>query len=145
MSIFRNSYIPPYVKPNLKWFERDGLITYIDRLKYEEFEENRDKYLKNIKITNMDIIHNECRGDPLEKDIKEYKTIQKKDVKQMPASDKHAALAACFRSEKKDLFISEDLRQEYFKTWNSSTVNKKICSKDTEALKKKQQKYFECW
>ena len=97
MSIFRSSYIPPYVKPDLKWFERDGLMTYIDRLRYEQFEENRDNYLNNIKITNMDIIHHECRGDPLEKDIKTYKTIVEKDLKQMPASDKHAALAACFR------------------------------------------------
>ena len=71
----------------------------------------------------------------------------------MPATDKHAALAACFRSKRKDLNIEKDLRDEYFKTWynssssNSSSKNslKLICSKDKEALKKKQQKYFDCW
>ena len=26
----KNSYIPQYFKPDLKWFERDGLMTYID-------------------------------------------------------------------------------------------------------------------
>ena len=31
-SICSNSYIPPYVKSDLKWYEKDGLLTYIDRL-----------------------------------------------------------------------------------------------------------------
>ena len=94
-----------------------------------------------------------CSVYPLEKDILTYKTVHKKDLKQMPASDKHAALAACFRSNRKDLNIEKDLRDDYFKTWyNSSSSNssnknslKVICSKYKEALKKKQQKYFDCW
>ena len=70
----------------------------------------------------------------------------------MPASDKHAALVACFISKRKDLNIEKDLRDEYFKTWynnssSSSSENslKVVCSKDKEALKKRQDKYFECW
>ena len=31
----KNSYIPPFIKKDLKWYERDGLLTYIDRLNYE--------------------------------------------------------------------------------------------------------------
>ena len=34
----------------------------------------------------------------------------------MPASDKHAALAACFRSNRKDLNVEKDLREDL--TWN---------------------------
>ena len=70
----------------------------------------------------------------------------------MPASGKHAALAACFRSNRKDLNMEKDLRDEYFKTWTNSSNSssskdslKLVCSKDKEALKKKQQKYFDCW
>ena len=148
----KNSYIPPYVKPDLKWFERDGLMTYIDRLAYERFEENRDNYLENVNVVNFDIINHELKGTPLEKDIKNYKTIYKSDLRQMPVDDKDAALAACFRSKKKDLFVEEDLRNKYFRTWfssNTSSSSSKICkenfSKDKESLKKKNQKYFDCW
>ena len=148
----KNSFIPPYVKKDLKWFERDGLMTYIDRMNYERFEEDRDNYLTNVNVVNFDIINHELKGNPLEKDILTYKTIHKKDLKQMPASDKHAALAACFRSERKDLNIEKDLRDEYFKTWTNSSNSssnskdlKVVCSKDKDAVKKKQQKYFDCW
>ena len=154
----KNSYIPPYVKPDLKWFERDGLMTYIDRLAYERFEEDRDNYLENVNVINFDIINHE--RSPLEKDISTYKTIYKSNLKQMPANDKDAALAACFRSKRNDLYVDRDLTNEYFKTWfntsstshlaNSSNSScsktcKKNFSKDKEALKKKNQKYFDCW
>ena len=52
----KNSFIPPYVKKDLKWFERDGLMTYIDRLNFERFEENRDNYLANVNIANLNDI-----------------------------------------------------------------------------------------
>ena len=155
----KNSFIPAYIKENLKWYERDGLMTYIDRLNYERFEEDRDKYLANVNIVNFDIINHQLKGTPLENSITNYKTIYKKDLKQMPANDKDAALAACFRSTRKDLHIEKQLRDEYFKTWynsssshlanSSSSKCKKSCTenfrKDKEALKSKNQKYFDCW
>ena len=64
-TISANSYVPPYVSPDLKWYERDGLMTYVDRPKYERFEKDRESYLQNAKITDFDIIHHECRGDEL--------------------------------------------------------------------------------
>ena len=112
----KNSYIPPYVKKNLKWFERDGLMTYISRLEYERFEENRDNYLENVKVANFDIINNKIKGSKLEKSIQDYKTVYTNDLKQMPASDKDAALAACLRSKRKDLFVEDNLRNKYFRT-----------------------------
>ena len=110
----------------MKWFEQDGLMTYIDRLNYEHFENNWDTYLENVKVINFDIIHNQIRGTPLEKTIKEYKTVQKKDLKQMPLDDKDAAVAACFRSKREDLHIDKEVRDEYFKEWENS---KKICER----------------
>ena len=137
----------------IKWFERDGLITYIDRLNYERFENDRDNYLRNVNVVNFDIINHELLGTPLEKDIITYKTVHKSDLRQMPANDKDAALAACFRSERKDLNVEKELRDEYFKEWynnssnssRSSNTNSNTNSKDKEALKRKNQKYFDCW
>ena len=150
----KNSFIPPYVKDNLKWFERDGLITYIDRLNYERFENDRDNYLQNANVGNFDIINHELLGTPLEKNVITYKTIHKSDLRQIPANDKDAALAACFRSKRKDLNVEKELRDEYFKEWYSSssssnssnsTRSRSSNSKDKEALKRKNQKYFDCW
>ena len=137
----KNSFIPPYVKPDLKWFERDGLMTYIGRLNYERFENNRDAYLENVKVISFDIINNQIKGSPLEKSIKEYKTVQKKDLKQMPLDDKDAVRAACFRSKRKDLNIDKEIRDEYFKEWE---ISKKFV-KDKRNLKIKNQKYFDSW
>ena len=74
----KNSFIPLYVKPDLKHFERDGLMTYIERLNYEQFEENRDSYFSNVNVINFDIINHQLRGTPLENSIWHYKTIYKK-------------------------------------------------------------------
>ena len=74
----KKSFIPPYVKPDLKHFERDGLMTYIERLNYEQFEENRDSYFSNVNVINFDIINHQLRGTPLENSIWHYKTIYKK-------------------------------------------------------------------
>ena len=152
---FKNRYIPAFVKDNLKWYERDGLITYINQLEYKRFEENRDSYLEKIYITNFDIIHSKCRNEPLENEIRYYKTINAKDLKQMPLSDKDAVLVACFRSKRKDIYVEKSLRDKYFKTWynnsssrsnsGSSSSSKNNFYKDEEALKKKNRKYFESW
>ena len=156
----KNSFIPEYVKPDLKWYERDGHMTYIDRINYERFEEDRDNYLANVNVINFDIINHQLKGIPLQNSITNYKTIYKKDLKQMPANDKDAALAACFRSKRKYLNVEKELRDEYFKTWyncsssnhlanSSSSKCSKTCtedfSKDKIALSKKNQKYFDCW
>ena len=116
-------------------------MTYINRLEYERFEEDRDKYLTNVNVTNFDIINHELKGTPLEKSIITYKTVYKKNLKQMPANDKDAALAACFRSNRKDLNVNKELRDEYFKTWylcsdSSHLANSGNSSKCCESCKK---------
>ena len=147
----KNKYIPQFVKNDLKWYGKDALITYINKLEYERFEEDRDQYLKNVNILNFDIIHNKCRNEPLENSIKNYKTVSTKDLKQMPLADKDAALAACFRSERKDIYIEKILRDEYFRIWysNNNSINSSSSNsyfyKDKQALKKKNKKYFDSW
>ena len=36
-------YIPKYLRSKLKWWETDGLVTYVDRLKYEKLEKHKEK------------------------------------------------------------------------------------------------------
>ena len=62
--IFANNYIPKYVLEDLPWYERDGLLTYIDQLKYKEFISDSDVAVKNTKVINFDMIHTQCWGTP---------------------------------------------------------------------------------
>ena len=134
-------FLPLYIKPDLKWYERDGLMTYCDRLAYDRFEENRDSYLKNVRVINFDIINHQIRNSPLQKSIKEYKTVKNEQFDNMPPDDKDAAVAAVFRCSRSDLEICKDVRDEYFKEWEES----KKFVKDRQNLKNKNQKYFESW
>ena len=83
LPIVQNSYILRYVKKDLKWYERDGLLTYIDQLEYERFSNDRDHYLKNVKLTNFDIIHSQCRGDERKHCDKFYQTITNENLEKM--------------------------------------------------------------
>ena len=140
----RSSYIPPYIKDNLKWYEKEGLITYFQQREYQEFKKNRDAYINETKILNFDIIHHMCRGDKLEKTIKEHNTVKKERLKQMSPSEKYAAVAACFRSSNKNIIVERSIAKEYFSCNNSN-----ICRTEKSRLKKqeedKNRKYFECW
>ena len=50
-------YIPTYVSPDLKWWERDGLLTYKDQQKYKEYKNGKGKWLRISKVINFDMIH----------------------------------------------------------------------------------------
>ena len=76
-----DKYVPKFVQHfELPWYERDGLISYFDALKCEEFLRDTDSHFKNDHVGNFDIIHHKCRGDLLEGSYKEYKTINKEDI-----------------------------------------------------------------
>ena len=84
MSIHRNQYIPRYILPE----ERD-FCSYFDQLKYEEMMRNPDKYFRNVKVVNFDIIHHQCRGDLLGKSFNEYFAMKTtKDFTKYPKVDK---------------------------------------------------------
>ena len=73
-------YIPNYIPKNHPWYERDGLMTYIEQLKYKKFKENRDSHFKNTEIVNFDIINHQCRGECLQNSKKYYTAITKKTL-----------------------------------------------------------------
>lgn len=76
-----NKYIPDHIDQNLKWYELDAFLTYIDVLKYKDFIRNPDAQFKNAEIVNFDIIHHECRGDPLENSVKPMRPYPKRNLK----------------------------------------------------------------
>ena len=86
--IFIKKVILKYVLDNLKWHKRDGLMTYVDQLKYKQFKENREEHLQNLEVVNFDLIHKRCRKTPLTNPESFYKTVKKTDVKNFPKNEK---------------------------------------------------------
>ena len=43
---------------NIPWYERDGLNTWYEQMKCNEFLEDTDNHFKNLEITNFDMIYN---------------------------------------------------------------------------------------
>ena len=78
--ILGDTYIPKFAKNynDLSWYERD-FISYIDWLKYKQMMSNPDDCFSKQKVVNFDIIHHECRGGPIQKSYKEYKTVKESD------------------------------------------------------------------
>ena len=72
MSIYRTQYIPKYTPPKKRSF-----YSYFNDLKYEQTIRDPDIYFKNVKIINFDLIHHQCREDPLLKTENEHYAIQK--------------------------------------------------------------------
>ena len=70
-------YIPVYVLDNVPWYERDGLPTYIDQLKYKKFCEDCDKHFENTQVINLDIMNHQFRGKLLRNPVQYYISFKK--------------------------------------------------------------------
>lgn len=51
-----NTFVPPYVPENLKWFERDGLETWYRQSKCSEFLEDTDSHFQQKQTINFGMI-----------------------------------------------------------------------------------------
>lgn len=103
MSYLGNKYIPVYCPPDLPWYKRDGLLTWYDQSKYEEFSKDPDNYLKNKIVVNFDMIHAQCQGDKREYSDEHYQTI----VIYHATKRKKRALGGCFHSGRKNLYVEK--------------------------------------
>ena len=110
-----NRYIPEYVNTDLKWFERDGLLTYIDQLKYRKYSSNSNNYVANANIINFDIIHSMCRGDDRKHSDNYFKTVEYSQLKNMPEKDKDIAVSSCLSTKRKDVFVDKKLAFDHFR------------------------------
>ena len=110
-----NNYIPEYVKPNLKWYKRDDLMTWNDKLEYNKFRSYPKKCLKNVKVKNFDIIHSKYRKDYLQKSIKEYNTVFSDNFNKYQPQEKEKTMRYVTKSGRKDFWVLRDLTIKKFK------------------------------
>ena len=112
--IFASSYVPEYVLQDLPWYERDGLMTYIDQLKWKEFISDPDVAIRNTKIKNFEMIHAQCRGTHRTHSNEFCQTVRQKNVAKMPQKDRKKTVSVCLSSERKDVFVEKTLVFSHF-------------------------------
>ena len=77
--------------------ERD-FLSYLDDLKYEETMKDPDVYFKSVQIINFDMIHHQCREDPLKMPPSYYQMITKEDVILLKKNQKQSFFSAAIRN-----------------------------------------------
>ena len=83
-----NSYVPKFVPKDFPWYERGGLMTWYDQMKYEDFLRDTNKHFQEVKRVDFDIIHRQCRGEEVPKHLlKQYQTVDDKSVLEYSTSE----------------------------------------------------------
>ena len=104
-----NNYIPYYpVNNNIL---HDTLL----RNKYENINKNKKEYFELAEIVNFDIIHNECRGNPLQNSIEYYQSIYQDNLKRAKEKDREEFISEAIKSKRDDLFIDKEVIIQHFK------------------------------
>ena len=108
-----NRFVPRFFSSNLPWYERDGLMTWYDRVKCQEFLEDTDKHFQNLKIINFDIVNS--KGELLKDKIKQYQTINHSEILSYPPDLQDEISSSIFRTKRDDMFVKKETVMEHFK------------------------------
>ena len=105
MSKPKNTYVPKFIPKNLSWYERDDLMTWYDQIKCKNFLRDTDQHFQQAKIINFGIIHRECCGEEVPKNLlRHYQTVNGKSISDYPTPKQNQILSSAFRTDRKDIF-----------------------------------------
>ena len=80
------TYVPTFVRKDLPWYGRDGLMTWFDQGRCEDFLSDTGKHFKDVNTINFDVMHRYVRGEEVPSDLlKYYQTGNDKAVSEYPA------------------------------------------------------------
>ena len=99
---FDNAFVPKFVPKKLKWYKRDGLLTWYDQTKCEEFWEDLDAHFQKLQIANFDIINSKGNLDPYK--LKQYQTIKHSEILTYSQEQQDEILSSIFRTKKDGMF-----------------------------------------
>ena len=114
--VIRNGYIPRYIPP-----EGMDFCNYFEDCKYKKTMNNVDGYFQQVKIVNFDIIHHQCKNDPLEKSCEEHFSVKGSDFN-CPESNKKNPIATALRNKDKgvqEINVEKNLSKSIFSSKNN--------------------------
>ena len=68
-----NRFFPKFLPRNLPWKEREGLLTWYEQAKCEQFLQDTDNHFEKLQITNFDIIN--ANGQVSNEKLKQYQAV----------------------------------------------------------------------
>ena len=95
-----NTYVPNFFSHNIPWYERDGLNTWYEQRKCNEFLEDADNDFKNWEITNFDMIYNNKTLSNYK--IKQYQSIDHHEIMKYPIKERDQIMSSIFRNSKRE-------------------------------------------
>ena len=131
------NYIPHNVMKNRTTTFNDLDIT-LKQMTFNEIVHDPQYHFENCYITNFDLIHHECRGDPLSYSRKHYESILNNKIKDeiLSEDERNRFVSSAIRSERKDVFIEKQVFEEHF---NREKIEEKLEKKNVflSSMKKK--------
>ena len=109
----------------MPWYEPDGLMTWFDQCKCEDFLSDTDQHFNQAKVINFDIIRRECNGEEVLKDLsKHYQTLNHKAVSDYPKTEQDKVLFSACLTDRKDIKKKKKTIKSHFnKSFNPKTVS----------------------
>ena len=99
-----NTFVPKFVSNNVPWYERDGLNTWYEQNKCNDFLEDPDEHFQNLQINNFGLIFNKDKLSNHK--IKQYQTIDHNKIMNYPERERDQIMSSIFRnSRRQDKFI----------------------------------------
>ena len=114
--LLTNSYIPTRPKKYNNQQDRFDLDDRLNQMKFNEIIENSDSYFENVKLTNFDLIHNECNGSELSYSRGYYQTLfkEKLDSEITDQKQKNSFISSAIKCHRDDVLIEKKIIDEHF-------------------------------
>ena len=106
--------------------QKKDFLTYLDNLKYGEAMRDPDRFVKNVKIINFDIINYECRGAPLSKSYEYYQTVHENRLYNYGVEVKDKIVGAALRNQgrtQQPIYLNKKLVKDHIKVPFSNKRN----------------------
>ena len=100
-----NRFVPTFVPNDLPRYERDGLMTQYEQVKYQEFLQNIGSHFQNLHILNFDIINSNGKID-VDK-LKQYQTIDHHKIMAYPPEIREQIMSSIFRAKRPGMYIKK--------------------------------------
>ena len=88
---------------SLLWYERNGLMSFINPLKNKIFKEDPQWHVQSTTMVNFAMIHAQARGEKV--DDKPYSTVCEKDLRGYKNKDEIVSSAIHVNHIEKQLFL----------------------------------------
>ena len=115
-TLLTNSYIPTRPKKYNNQQDRFDLDDRLNQMKFNEIIENSDSYFENVKLTNFDLIHNECNGSELSYSRGYYQSLfkEKLDSEITDQKQKNSLISSAIKCHRDNVLIEKKIIDEHF-------------------------------